>query len=181
MVELRILLTVEEERLSLKRSINLFPMPLAMNIKMPANISLEKTIRRKVTSNVVLLDQWLDILNFLTNKSTNIIILDLSTERKTSWLDQLTNHSRRKFNMLKMHMKERKIWENWIIREELLWFLINLSHFQTQSSNMALLIVSEKPMVLTESSKKKSSQSILHQVSELSKLVTYQRKVTTKM
>ena len=156
-------------------------MLLVMNIKMQANISLGKKIRRKVTSNVVLLDQWQDILNFLTNKSTNIIIQDLSTERKTSWLDQLTNHSRRKFNMLKTPMKERKIWENWIIREEQLWFLINQSHFQTQSSNMALSMVSEKLMVLTESSKINSFQSILHQVLELSKLVTYQKKVTTKM
>ena len=95
-------------------------MLLEMNTKMLVNISLEKIIDQKVYSNVVLQDPLLDILNFLINKNMNITIQDLWMEKRISWQDQPMKPFKRKFNTLRMLMKERKIWENWTIKEELL-------------------------------------------------------------
>ena len=153
-------------------------MQSVMNIKMQVNISLEKIISQKVYSNVVLQDQWLDILNFLINKNMNTTTQDLWMEKRISWQDQHMKLSRRKFNTLKTHMREKKIWENWIIKEELLKFWINLSHFQILLNSTVLLILLEKHMEQTESSMIKSSQNIQHQALVLSELVTYLKKVT---
>ena len=105
-----------ESPLVLKRSTNWFPMLSVMSIKMQASTFWEKmqeNVRCLIqTSKKASREVWQRIPSFLTRKNMNIIIQGLKMEKSILWLDLPMSHFKKSSNMLKMPMREKKIWEN---------------------------------------------------------------------
>ena len=108
-------ITVERAHV-LKRSINWFLMQLVMNIKMQANTFWEKTLGKEhwatQTSKKDSREVLLRILSLRIRKNTNIIIQGLRMEKSILWPDLHMSHFKKSSNMLKMLMREKKIWGN---------------------------------------------------------------------
>lgn len=80
-----------------------------------------------------------------------------------------------------MHMKEKKTWENWIIKEELLWSWTKINRIRLQCINMEHLIHLELLMELTKVSKIKHHGYTVHHLMDPLKLVTYLERVITRI
>jgi len=99
----------------------------------------------------------------------------------TSWLDQQVNRFRRNLSILKMLMKEKKITESLITKEELLSFWTKQHHTLPLFSNMVLSTHSEKLMEPKETSQASQTGHMMLHNSVHSELVTYPSMVTIEL
>ena len=167
----------------LKRLVSYSQTPSEMSMLIQDSISWERPLRVfQLTSVSCHLEDpnWPDILNSSTKK--NMMILNQAPKMFLwiSWLDRPLNSFKRSSITLKMLMKEKKTWENWIIRGELLWSWTSLSLTPPLYSNTALLIHSGKHTETMATSHLNLNTKLSLQHLAPSELVTFPRRDTTK-
>jgi len=119
---------------------------LSLDLKLAVRFCLIRHSNHQVDTN------WSKTLNTSTWRSSTSTKRVLKILQSILWLDQQVNAFRKKWSTLKMLMREKRIIENLITKEELLLSWTKEIHTLHQSANMEHLIHSERLMVLRDNS-----------------------------
>lgn len=162
-------------------------MLLVMNTMIPSHsvlsseqrLVLKSSPRRPLSHQVV--TSWWRTQNSSTWKSSTSHQRGWKIHLLTSWLGQRVNAFRKSLSTLKMHMRERRIIESLITKEEQHWSWIKVTHIPHLFVSMEPLIHSERLTVQRDNSQTSQDGLTKHLNSVHSELVTYQSMATIKL
>lgn len=179
---------IQEENWQLNKPLISFnQMPLVMNTMTPnhSELSLDpklvpKSYQIKLSSQMVDTNWW-ETLNSSTWRNSTYHRKDSRILQSTLWLDQPVNAFRKRWSILRMLTKERRIIESLITREEQLSSWTKESHTLPQSANTEHLTHSEPHMVPRDNSQTSQDGHTMLLHMEPSESVTYQSMGTIEL